>query len=118
MTEPLRADAIETRVTAIVADPLTVPLDRVTLCAESIDFLDILFRIETAFGIKIPEQELWNGAIDRTSQATIDASVAALKVRTPAFRWDRLPEHLQASDLIRLITVHTMVDYLRQRGVS
>jgi acyl carrier protein len=79
------------RVAAIVADALNVPVERVTpsasliddLGAESIDFLDILFRVETAFGIKIRESELWSGTIDRSSQQTIDASIERLKARQP-----------------------------------
>ena len=114
------------RVAAIVAEALNVPVERVTpsasliddLGAESIDFLDILFRIETAFGIKIRDNELWSGMIDRTSQQTIDASIAQLKARQPDYRWDRLPARPAAADLPRLITVQTIVHHLQQRSVS
>lgn len=114
------------RVTTIVADALNVPVDRVTpsasliddLGAESIDFLDILFRVETAFGIKIHDNELWGGAIDRTDQQAIDASIARLKVRQPDYRWDRLPARPAAADLPRLITVQTIINYLEERGVA
>lgn len=62
------------RVVAIVAEALDVTPERVRLDssliddlgAESIDFLDILFRVETAFGIKIPEDEMWKGVAPRT----------------------------------------------------
>jgi acyl carrier protein len=92
------------RVAEIVAEALNVPIDRVTasasliddLGAESIDFLDILFRVETAFGIKFRENELWGGTNDRsTHEAT----------PTPA-------------ELGRLITVQTIIDHLRLRGIS
>ncbi|MBP6715344.1 MAG: acyl carrier protein [Acidobacteria bacterium] len=114
------------RVVAIVAEALNVPVERVTpsasliddLGAESIDFLDILFRLETAFNIKIRENELWGGAIDRTSQQTIEASIARLKARQPDYPWERLPAKPAASDLPRLITVQTIVHHLQERGIE
>ena len=60
---------VRERVVAIVSEALDVKRDRVQmqsslivdLGAESIDFLDILFRLENAFGIKIPEDDVWKG---------------------------------------------------------
>lgn len=114
------------RVAAIVAEALNVPVTRVTpsasliddLGAESIDFLDILFRLETAFNIKIRENELWGGAIDRTSPQSIEASIARLKARQPDYPWERLPATPTASDLPRLITVQTIVHHLQERGIA
>jgi len=114
------------RVVTIVAEALNVPVERVTpsasliddLGAESIDFLDILFRIETAFNIKVRESELWGGTIDRTNQQTIDASIERLKVRQPDYPWDRLPARPAPSDLARLITVQTIIHHLQDRGVE
>jgi acyl carrier protein len=117
---------VRQRVVDIVADALNVPVERVTasasltddLGAESIDFLDILFRVESAFDIKIPNNELWTGSIDASSRQTIDASIAELKKRQPDYRWDRLPTQPVERDLARLITVQTIVDYLQRRGVA
>jgi acyl carrier protein len=114
------------RVATIIAEALNVPLDRVTssasliddLGAESIDFLDILFRIETAFNIKIHESELWSGSIDRTSPETIAASIEQLKQRQPDYRWDRMPSQPVPSDLPRLITVQTIINHLHDRGIE
>ena len=55
------------RVRVIVAEALDQPLSAVTptaslvndLGAESLDFIDLTFRIESAFGIKVVELELW-----------------------------------------------------------
>jgi acyl carrier protein len=60
-------DEIFSQVKAILVDALGVDDDEVTgkaslmgdLGAESIDFLDIVFRLEKAFGIKIPREELF-----------------------------------------------------------
>ena len=60
-------DEIFTKVQEVLVDALGVDDDEVTteatlmgdLGAESIDFLDIVFRLEKAFGIKIPREELF-----------------------------------------------------------
>ena len=60
-------DEIFTKVQEVLIDALGVDDDEVTteatlmgdLGAESIDFLDIVFRLEKAFGIKIPREELF-----------------------------------------------------------
>jgi acyl carrier protein len=116
-------DTLEARVTEIVAEALDVPGSDISLQssliddlgAESIDFLDILFRLETAFQIKIPEDELWKGSIDPSDPASVEAGVGELRRRMPEFRWDRLPVRLTRESLPRLITVQTIVDYLSRR---
>jgi acyl carrier protein len=75
------------RVVEIVSDALDVARDRVhvhssliaDLGAESIDFLDILFRVERAFDIKIPEDEMWKAAEPRS--ITIQTIVEYLERR-------------------------------------
>ncbi len=60
-------DEIFQEVQEVMVDALGVDDDEVTseatlmgdLGAESIDFLDIVFRLEKAFGIKIPREELF-----------------------------------------------------------
>jgi len=60
-------DEIFQEVQKVMVDALGVDDDEVTgkatlmgdLGAESIDFLDIVFRLEKAFGIKIPREELF-----------------------------------------------------------
>ncbi|MFN7986446.1 MAG: acyl carrier protein [Thermoanaerobaculia bacterium] len=116
---------IEARVLSIVADALDQPAERVTLDsslvddlgAESIDFLDIVFRLESAFGLKIPEEEIWAGSFDGVGDdpGAIAARIEELKARRPAFRWDRVPARPTRADLPRLITVGTVVEYLEGR---
>ena len=61
-------DEIQKKVQDILADSLGVDEDEVTpqavlrddLGAESIDYLDIQFRLEKAFGIKIEKGEMFN----------------------------------------------------------
>jgi acyl carrier protein len=57
---------VELRVRKVIAESLCVELDEVSagshlmkdLGAESIDFLDIMFRLEKEFDIKIPQREI------------------------------------------------------------
>jgi acyl carrier protein len=112
----------EARVVAIVAEALDVDPSRVKrhssfiddLGAESIDFLDIVFKLETAFGRQIPEQDIWKGSIDTSSPEKLAQGVARLREHMPDFNWARLPTQLSAADLPRLITVQTILDYLAQ----
>src|SRR3954447_16791165 len=60
-------DEIYSKVQGVLVDALGVDEEEVTptatlredLGAESIDFLDIVFRLEKAFGIKIPRGEMF-----------------------------------------------------------
>jgi acyl carrier protein len=114
---------IERRVVQVVAEALDVRGADVALHssliddlgAESIDFLDVVFRLEGAFGLKIREDEIWAGSIEQGGQEALDRSLARLRERMPAFRWDRMPARITRGDLSRLITVQTIVDYLEQR---
>lgn len=118
-------EEIASRVARIVAEALDQPVEKVTpdaslvddLGAESIDFLDIVFRLESAFGLKIPEDEVWQGAFEGVGEdAELLASrLAELKARRPGFRWDRFPARPTKADLPRLITVTTVVEDLERR---
>ncbi len=63
----MNRDEIIQQVQEVLVDALGVDEDEVTaeatlmgdLGAESIDFLDIVFRLEKMFGIKIPREELF-----------------------------------------------------------
>ena len=69
------------KIRAIIADALYVELDEVSsstglmkdLGAESIDFLDIVFRLEKEFDIKIPR-----GEIERQAQGPLSADEFAI----------------------------------------
>jgi acyl carrier protein len=60
------AEDIEQRVRKVIAESLCVEVDEVKpdatligdLGAESIDFLDIMFRLEKEFNVKIPQREI------------------------------------------------------------
>ena len=64
---PMTKDEVFSKVKEVLVSTLAVDEDEVTpqarlatdLNAESIDFLDITFQLEKAFGIKIPKGELF-----------------------------------------------------------
>ena len=114
---------IDSKVREIVASALDVPADRVRehsslindLNAESIDFIDIVFRLESEFGIEIPQEEIWKGSIDVSDDAAMQAGIARLRAAMPEFRWETVPEPVTKADLPALITVKTITDYVRGR---
>lgn len=67
----LTKEAIYEKVSATLADSLNVDAEEIRpeatlqgdLGAESIDFLDIVFRLERGFGVKIPREELFPESI-------------------------------------------------------
>jgi acyl carrier protein len=112
----------EARVVAIVAEALDVEPAQVKrqssfiddLGAESLDLLDIVFKLETAFNRQIPEEDIWKGSIDTSSPEALAEGVVRLRERMPDFNWGRLPAQLSPADLPRLITVQTILDYLEK----
>jgi acyl carrier protein len=124
---PLGED-VQARVVAVVSEALDRPPDQILphssliddLGAESIDFMDIVFRLEDEFGILIPDDDIWRGVFG-TGELTpekLAAGVATLRQRLPEFRWDRFPESVTAQDLPRLATISTIVSYLEERSAS
>jgi acyl carrier protein len=115
---------LERRISEIVAASLDIPASDVAsdsslmddLGAESIDFIDIVFRLETAFDTLIPNDQLWAGAndVDGNDPESIGGVVAQLQVSMPNFAWDRFPKVPTKRDLPRLISVHTLAGYLRK----
>ena len=91
------------------------------LGAESIDFLDIQFRIESSFSIRIPEDEIWKGALDLADERWVqenrltDEGRARLEALQPDFPWERFPGGAHVRDFPRLVTVETIVAYLERR---
>jgi acyl carrier protein len=121
---------LEDRVVTIVAEALDRERSEIgrssslidDLGAESIDFIDIQYRLESAFGIEIGEGELWRGSLDLSDPRTFDGkrltdeAMAEMRRRLPRFGWHRFPNGIGREDLPRLITVNTILDYLSARN--
>jgi acyl carrier protein len=90
------------------------------LGAESIDFLDIVFRLEKSFKIKIPKGELFPEKILTDAQFVKDGRVTQagldeLKRRIPNARWDDFIKNPMVGNLGEVFTVGMIVDYLSDK---
>ncbi len=118
-------DEIFEKVKAVLEDALGVDEDEVTpkatlvedLGAESIDFLDISFRLEKAFGIKIdtaelfPESVLSDPAFVQDGKLT-DVGMAELRTRMPHADLTDLEASREVDDFSNVFTVDTIVDFV------
>ena len=90
------------------------------LGAESIDFLDIVFRLEKAFKIKIPKGELFpeklltDARFVKAGQVTPEG-IQELKSRMPGLDWENFSKHPQVANLGNMFTVGMIVDYLSEK---
>ena len=109
------------KVAEVLIDALGVEDDEVTpeatmigdLGAESIDFLDIVFKLEQAFGISIDREELFPDDILTSSEYLQDGKVTAegvakLKERMPFANLDKFDENPVVQDFANLLTVQDL----------
>ena len=120
---------IYTEVQEILVDALGVDDDeavpeatlRGDLGAESIDFLDIHFRLEKRFGIPIPREELFPTSLTADSRDFVrdglvtEAGISALRSRLPHADVDAFAADPKVENLPDLFTVQMIVNYLDQR---
>lgn len=114
--------AVFPRVATTMADALGCDLEKVKpdasliddLGAESIDFLDIVFRLERAFKVKIPRGKIVEEARGDLSEAEFDqggvvsdAGLARLKSFLNEVPADRFKVPLKVADIPRLFTTET-----------
>lgn len=90
------------------------------LGAESIDFIDIIFRLEKNFDIKIPSGELFPGHIlndDRFVLAgkVTEAGIVELRAKVPYMDVDGFARDPQISKLADFFTVQMVMNYLQDR---
>lgn len=124
---PSRDEIFEKVKTALV-DALGVDDDEVTssatmvgdLGAESIDFLDIVFRLEKAFGIKIPRGELFPEDVLSSTEFVTNgkvnaAGLAALKARMPFYDLTKFEQNPSVQNFPNMLTVEDMVRYVQSK---
>ncbi len=118
-------DEIFEKVREVLVDALSVDDEEVTpdavirddLGAESIDFLDIQFRLEKAFDIKIPKGDMMpedlqnNPDFVRDSKLT-EAGVNELKSRMPHADFAELNAGDDLEEISKLFTVQAVVNYV------
>lgn len=96
------------------------------LGAESIDLLDILFRIERSTGVKIQASDLGEhiqgGISDEEfsdeNEVISEKGLEHLKKVMPQINPDELRGNLKAENVINLFTVQNLADMVTERGSS
>jgi len=122
---PMTEEEIFAKVKDTLVDALGVDDDEVTaeatltgdLGAESIDFLDIVFRLEKAFDIKIPRGELFPDNILNNPEFVQDGKLtetglAELKQRMPHADFADFEQDPDVNKLAELFKVQTIVNYV------
>ena len=121
---PTKQEVFE-KIQEALMDALGVDDDEVTpestlvgdLGAESIDFLDIVFRLEKAFDIQIPRAELFpediltNAAYVENGKVT-ETGVAELKKRMPFADLSSFETNPLVQEFGNLLTVNDMCRYV------
>ena len=116
------------KVRTALMDALGVDDDEVTaeatmvgdLGAESIDFLDIVFRLEKAFEIEIPRSELFpediltNAEFVHDGKVT-DSGVSELKKRMPYADLTKFEANPLVQDFGNLLTVNDLCRYVESK---
>jgi acyl carrier protein len=117
------------RVREVLIDALGVDEEEVTasatlmgdLGAESIDFLDIVFRLEKAFGIKVPREELFpvetlmnNPQLVSNGKFTAKG-LAELKEKMPHTDLSVFQNNPDINKLGDLFTVDSIVNYIMSK---
>ena len=121
-------EEVSLKVQTALVDALAVDEEEVTpeatmvgdLGAESIDFLDIVFRLEKAFDIEIPRSELFPEDILTNAEYVQDGLVtepglAELKTRMPFADLTRFEANPAVQDFGNLLTVSDLCRYLESK---
>ena len=124
----LSRDEIFSKVQAVLVDALGVDEDDVTptavikddLGAESIDFLDISFRLEKAFGIKIQKGEMMPEGMANDATLVQDGKITAagvelLKKQMPHSDLSEFAPGTDIEKMSRLFTVDAIVNFVENK---
>ena len=120
-------DEIYTKVSATLVEALNVDEDDIKptstlqgdLGAESIDFLDIVFRLEREFGIKIPRGELFpesifQGDADLVQDGRVTSKgLDELRTKMPFADLSKFESNPDVGNLSNLFTVELIARYIQ-----
>jgi len=123
----LTPEEIYRKVSAMLVEALNVDEDEIhptatlqgDLGAESIDFLDIVFRLELEFGIKIPRGELFPESIFQGDPEFVqdgkvtDKGLAELRASMPCANLGEFEKDRQVSHIGDLFTVDLIARYIQ-----
>jgi acyl carrier protein len=121
-------DEIFLKVREVLVDALAVDDDEVTpdaklisdLGAESIDMLDISFKLEQAFGFKIAQGELLPESATQDPELVQNGRVtpkgiAALKQRLPHADFSEFEKNPDVNKVFDIFTVNTIVNFVERK---
>jgi len=125
-------EEIYTKVSATLVEALNVDEDDIKptstlqgdLGAESIDFLDIVFRLEREFGIKIPRGELFPESIFQGDPELVqngrvtEKGLHELRSKMPFADLTKFEANPELSNLSDLFTVDLITRYIQGKLVS
>ena len=125
---PMTEDEVFEKVKETLVDALGVDEEEVTadatltgdLGAESIDFLDIVFRLEKGFNIKIPRGELFPDGIFNNPEFVKDGKLTAsglaqLKSSMPLVDFTEFEQDPDINKMASLFKVQTIVSYVKTK---
>ncbi len=121
-------DEIYAKVRDVLVDALAVDEEEVRpeatltgdLGAESIDFLDIVFKLEQAFGIKIAQGELFPENVQQNPEFVQNGKITpkgivALKARLPHADFSKLEQDPQIGKVAEIFTVEALVRFVETK---
>ncbi len=122
-------DEVYTKVQEVLVDALGVDEDEVTpeailtadLGAESIDFLDIVFKLEQTFGFKIAQGELFPENVAQDPRFVKDGKVtpeglAALRERLPHADFSKFEAKPELTKVAEVFTVDALVNFVERKN--
>ena len=125
-------DEIYSKVSATLVEALNVDEEEIKptstlqgdLGAESIDFLDIVFRLEREFGIKIPRNELFPESIFQGDPDFVEngrvtrKGLDELRQRMPFADLSKFEQSPEVGNLSDLFTVDLITRYIQGKLVA
>ena len=125
---PMTHDEVFAKVRDVLIEALGVDEEEITpearltddLGAESIDFLDIVFRLEKAFGLKISQGELFDDKILQNPEFVSDGKVtdkgmAELRSRMPNADFANFEGDRNIDKVMSIFTVNTVVKFVESK---
>ncbi len=121
-------DDIFVKIVEVLEDALGVDEDEVTptavltkdLGAESIDFLDITFKVEQAFGFKIPQGDLFPDGAAQDPDYVVDGKITTkgieeMKSKMPHVDFTEFEKDPNVGDVQNIFTVDVLVNYVERK---
>ena len=121
-------DEIFENVQEVLVDALGVDDDEVTpsarltedLGAESIDFLDISFKLEQTFNFKIPQGEMFPENVAQDPDYVQDGKItenglAELQRKLPHFDFSEFAQNPELTQIGNVFTVDSIVNYVERK---